>query len=179
MRTINEIATWFKENNILALNDDLRVKVLSLYTKVAYTVSNKELLCEELNLEDNDLNIGITDMKVSAEFDREELQILNTMNHVYGCDELKYLILPLTGIKTPNLKEITECLKDDILFDLESFQNYSFNEYVLLLGDNVFFVDDKTVLTEEEKERLSLYNDPEQDSFVVFRNEADGMLVVY
>ena len=46
MCTINEIATWFKENNILALNDDLRVKVLSLYTKVAYTVSNKELLCE-------------------------------------------------------------------------------------------------------------------------------------
>ena len=27
MRTINEIATWYKENNILADNDLLRIKV--------------------------------------------------------------------------------------------------------------------------------------------------------
>ena len=33
MRTINEVATWFKENNLLASNDDLRVKVLSLMQK--------------------------------------------------------------------------------------------------------------------------------------------------
>ena len=33
MRTINEVATWFKENNLLASNDDLRVKVLTTNSK--------------------------------------------------------------------------------------------------------------------------------------------------
>ena len=42
MRTINDIATWFKENNLLAKKDELRIKLLSLYTKVAYTISEKE-----------------------------------------------------------------------------------------------------------------------------------------
>ena len=55
MRTINEVATWFKENNLLASNDDLRVKVLSLYTKAAYTISNKELKCR-CSLELSDRN---------------------------------------------------------------------------------------------------------------------------
>lgn len=179
MRTINEVATWFKENNLLASNDDLRVKVLSLYAKAAYTISNKELKCSELSFEKQDMNLGITDMSTYVDFPADELQILNTINHVYGYEELKYLILHLTHIQNVNIENITSYLKDELVSNLEGYQYYDFDEYVLLLGNNVFFVNNNTVLTDEEKERLKGYNKPDQDSFVVFRNEENGKLVVY
>lgn len=179
MRTINEIATWYKENNLLAANDTLRVKVLSLYTKAAYTLSGKDLKCSELNFENNDLNLGITDMSSYADFPADELQILKTINHVYGYEELKYLILDLTHIQNVNIENVTNYLKDRLLHDLESFEHYEFEEYVLLLGNNVFFINNDTILSEEEKEFLAGYNKSEQDSFVVFRDENNGKLVVY
>ena len=179
MRTINEVATWFKDNNILAEKDELRIKILSLYTKVAYTISNIELKCTELNFENNDLNFGITDTKIYTEFSNEELQILKTINHVYGYEDLKYLILDLTHIQNINIENVTNYLRERITSDLEGFKYYDFEEYVLLLGNNVFFINNNTTLTDEEKERLRTYNKPEQDSFVVFRDDSDGKLVVY
>lgn len=179
MRTINEIATWFKENNLLAKQDELRIKLLSLYTKVAYTISNLDLKCSELNFENNNINLGITNYETYADFSNEELQILNTINHVYGYEDLKYLVLDLTHIQNINIENVTNYLKDRITSDLEGFKYYDFEEYVLLLGNNVFFVNNNTTLTEDEKERLRAYNKPEQDSFVVFRNEESGKLVVY
>lgn len=179
MRTINDIATWFKENNLLAKKDELRIKLLSLYTKVAYTISEKELKCSELNFENNDLNIGITDYESYAEFDNDELQILNTINHVYGYEDLKYLVLDLTHIQNINIENVTNYLKDRISSDLEGFKYYNFEEYVVLLGNNVFFVNNNTKLTDEETEYLRALSKPEQDSFVVFRNEDSGKLVVY
>lgn len=179
MRTINEIATWFKNNNILAKKDNLRVKILSLYTKVAYTISSKELKCSELNFENGDINIGITDTEVYADFPADELQILKTINHVYGYEELKYLILDLTHIQNVNIENVTNYLKERITSDLEGFQYYDFEEYVLLLGNNVFFVNNNVKLTDEEKQSLRTYNKEEQDSFIVLRDEQTGKLVVY
>ena len=179
MRTINEVATWFKENNLLAKQDQLRIKILSLYTKVAYTISEKELKCSELNFENNDINLGITDYASYADFDNEELQILNTINHVYGYEDLKYLVLDLTHIQNINIENVTNYLKDRISSDLEGFKYYNFEEYVLLLGNNVFFINNNTKLTEEETNYLRNLNKPEQDSFIVFRNEESGKLVVY
>lgn len=179
MRTINEIATWYKENNLLAENDLLRIKVLSLYTKAAYTILNIDLKCSELSFENNDLNLGITDTSSPTTFSEAELHILKTINHVYGYEDLKYLILDLTHIQNINIENVTNYLKDRLISDIEAFASYDFNEYVLLFGNNVFFVNNNTILTEEEKEQLSLYNKPEQDSFVVFRNEQTGKLVIY
>lgn len=179
MRTINEIATWYKENNILADKDLLRIKVLSLYTKAAYTLLNIDLKCSELNFENNDLNLGITDTSSPATFNKTELQILKTINHVYGYEDLKYLILDLTHIQNINIENVTYYLKDRLASDIEAFASYDFNEYVLLFGNNVFFVNNNTILTEEEQETLSKYNKQEQDSFVVFRDEYTGKLVIY
>ena len=179
MRTINEIATWYKENNILANKDLLRNKVLSLYTKAAYTILNIDLKCSELNFENNDLNLGITDTSSPATFNKTELQILKTINHVYGYEDLKYLILDLTHIQNINIENVTYYLKDRLASDIEAFASYDFNEYVLLFGNNVFFVNNNTILTEEEQETLSKYNKQEQDSFVVFRDEYTGKLVIY
>lgn len=179
MRTINEVATWYKENNILAKSDDLRVKVLSLYAKVAYNISGLELKCTELNFEHKDFNFGITDTSSYTNFPAEELQILKTINHVYGYEELKYLILDLTHIQNVNIENITSYLKERIASDLEGYQYYEFDEYVLLLGNNVFFVNNNTKLTEEEVNHLRTYNKEEQDSFIVFRDETNGKLVVY
>lgn len=179
MRNINEIATWFKENNILATTDFLRVKVLSLYTKVAYTLLNKELKCSELNFENNDFNFGITDTNSYTEFDDDEIQILKTINHIYGYEELKYLILDLTHIQNINIANVTNYLQERIEKDLEDFKYYPFDEYVLLLGNNVFFINNNTTLTEDEKNSLLSYSKKEQDSFVVFRDEETGKLVVY
>ena len=79
---------WFKLSiHILGTG----VKVLSLYAKAAYTISNKELKCSELSFEKQDMNLGITDMSTYTDFPADELQILNTINHVYGYEELKYL----------------------------------------------------------------------------------------
>lgn len=179
MRNINEIATWFKENNLLAENDFLRVKVLSLYTKVAYTLLNKELKCSELNFENNDFNLGITDTNSYTEFADDEIQILKTINHVYGYEELKYLILDLTHIQNINIENVTNYLQERIEKDLEDFKYYPFDEYVLLLGNNVFFINNDTKLTEDEKNSLLSYNKKEQDSFVVFRDKETGKLVIY
>ena len=118
-------------------------------------------------------------MSTYVEFPADELQILNTINHVYGYEELKYLILHITHIQNVNIENITSYLKDELVSNLEGYQYYDFDEYVLLLGNNVFFVNNNTVLTDEEKERLKGYNKPDQDSFVVFRNEGNGKLVVY
>ena len=131
MRTINEVATWFKDNNILADKDELRIKILSLYTKVAYTISNIELKCTELNFENNDLNFGITDTKSYTEFSNEELQILKTINHVYGYEDLKYLILDLTHSQNINNENVTNHLRERIKSDLE----------VLCEGHKKWFVD--------------------------------------
>lgn len=179
MRTINEVATWFKENNILAKEDDLRIKVLSLYAKAAYTISGKELKCSELSFEKQDINLGITSTEEYVDFPADELQILNTINHVYGYEELKYLILHLTHIKNVNIENVTNYLKADLESDLEGYQYYDFDEYVLLIGSNVFFVNNNTILTDEEKESLKLYNRQDQDSYIVFRDEDSGKLVVY
>ena len=120
-----------------------------------------------------------TDYESYAEFDNDELQILNTINHVYGYEDLKYLVLDLTHIQNINIENVTNYLKDRISSDLEGFKYYNFEEYVVLLGNNVFFVNNNTKLTDEETEYLRALSKPEQDSFVVFRNEDSGKLVVY
>lgn len=179
MRNINEVATWFKQNNILAKDDDLRVKVLSLYTKFAYNISNLDLKCTELTFNDNNFNLGITNTNEKQDFSKEELQIIKTINHVYGYEEVKYLILSLTHVQNCNIENLTNYFHDEIKDHLEGHQYYDFNEYVELLGNNVFFVNNNTTLTEEEKERLSKYNRPDQEHFIVFRDTTNGKLVVY
>lgn len=179
MRNINEVATWFKQNNILAHNDDLRVKLLSLYTKFAYNIENIELQCTELNFQNNDFNIGITDTNTETILSKEELQIIKTINHVYGYEETKYLILALTHAQNCNIENLTNYFRDEIKSHLEGHKLYDFNEYVELLGKNVFFVHNNTTLTEEEKKRLSKYNRPDQNHFIVFRDDTSRKLVVY
>ena len=110
---------------------------------------------------------------------KTELQILKTINHVYGYEDLKYLVLDLTHIQNINIENVTNYLKDRISSDLEGFKYYNFEEYVLLLGNNVFFINNNTKLTEEETNYLRNLNKPEQDSFIVFRDEESGKLVVY
>ena len=92
---------------------------------------------------------------------------------------MKYLILDLTHIQNINIENVTNYLQERIEKDLEDFKYYPFDEYVLLLGNNVFFINNDTKLTEDEKNSLLSYNKKEQDSFVVFRDKETGKLVVY
>lgn len=179
MRTINEIATWYKNNNILAKNDDLRIKVLSLYTKFAYNIKGLDLECSELSFQDKDFNIGITSTNEETTFEKDELQIIKTINHVYGYEEVKYLILALTHVQNCNIENLTNYFHDEILDHLEGHELYDFNEYVELLGENVFFINNDTNLTDEERENLATYKRPDQDHFIVFRDNQSGKLVVY
>ncbi len=179
MHTINEVATWFKENNILAAKDQNRIITLSLYTKIAFKLCNKDLKCTEISFANGSFNIGITNTDTPGNWSSDELQIIETINHCYGYENLKYLFLKLAKVKNCNIENITNYLKDDILDALESYKDYTFNEYVLIFNDNIFFINKNTILTDAEKELLSTYDNADQNSYIVFRDENNGKLVVY
>ena len=176
MRSISEIANWYKNNNILS--DEIRINILSLYTIVAYKISNIDIEYNEITFSKDSFDIGIESINNDIIFSKEELQILKTINHVYGYEDIKYLLKHLSYIENPTIDNIIKFLYKEIKEYLEGFIYYDFDEYDLLLGNNVFFVKTDTTLSEEEKIELSCYDFQDQDSFLVFRND-DGKLVVY
>lgn len=177
MRTINEIASWYKKNNLLAQNDLNRCKVLSIYTLVAYKIKNIEVQYEEMTYQNNDFNFGITNYEESAEFNEEETRILNTINRTYGYIPLEYLYSELS-YAGQKIDEIVSFLRTDINEELEGNAYYDFNEYVLLGKNNVYFVNNNTNLTEEEKTRLiDKKSNDDQTLYTVFRDENDKLVV--
>lgn len=179
MRTINEIASWYKKNNSLAKDDLLRIKVLSIYTLVAYKIKNIQVSYEEIVYNGKEFNLGITSCEEDSTFDETETKILNTINRVYGYVRLDYLFSELSyaGI---TINEICESLKESITNDLEMYENHDFHEHAIVTNNLVFFVNDHTNLTNEEIELL-MNQKPYDDQviFTVYRDEENGKLVVY
>lgn len=176
MRSISEIANWFKKNNML--KDDIRIKLLCLHTIVAYKISNIDLEYEEIKFSKDSFDIGIRDIDTKSMFNDKELRILNTINHVYGYEDIECLLKHLSNVLEPSIDNIINYLYEEIEKHLDGFKYYDFDEYVLLLGNNVFFIKNNTILTEDEKDTLSKYDLADQDSFIVFR-DTNNKLVVY
>ena len=183
MRDINEISSWYKKNNELCRNDQLKIKFLCLYTIVAYSVKNIELEYKELvvDFEKKDFNFGITEYDRDTTFSEEEIHILKTINRLYGYFENKDLLYHLS-LNSNSISDIINHLKKEITEDLGSYKFYKFNEYVLITKKYIFFIDNNTNLTDEEVKYLKeyQYKGPEdQTQFTVFRSVSSGALVIY
>ena len=99
-------------------------------------------------------------MNVILDMDKLSDVTLASIARDYGYEDLKYLVLDLTHIQNINIENVTNYLKDRISSDLEGFKYYNFEEYVVLLGNNVFFVNNNTKLTDEETEYLRALSKP-------------------
>lgn len=178
MRNINEIATWFKINNKLSY-DENRVKLLSLYAKIAFTITGNYVRCTELSFEGNTFNIGITSTNEELDFTNEELQILKTINKIFGYEKLSTLFANISYVQNYTIENITAYLKNDLTSILEQYSKYSFNENILFINDKIFFVDKKVILTEEEQKLLDNCKNSNQPTFSVYRDISTRKLVIY
>lgn len=177
MRTINEIASWYKKYNKLS-NEKLRVEMLSLYTIVAFKTQGLEIEHGKLKIDSVSIELGITNKDLDPIFNELETRILNTINRVYGYLKVSTLLYSLAFVE-PTIEKITDYLYDEIKNDIDNHKNFDFNEYVILSNNNVFFVGNDTKLTDEELEHLNTYQALEQNQFTVFRNPDTGKLVIY
>lgn len=179
MHTINEIASWFKKNNELASSDELRTKVLSLYSLVAFKTSNINVEYEELTYQDNNFNLGITSYDENPIFNEQENKILQIINRVYGYIRLDNLFMELS-YAGKTIEEISKFLKESIKEDLEMYENHDFNETVLVTDKLVFFINNDTQLTDDEIMHLKEKQPyDEQTLFSVYRDEETNKLVIY
>ena len=184
MRHINEVASWFNKNNILKKNekeDNLRINLLCLYTKVAYTIKGLELECDEISFDEKlNINIGITNLNLETEFTAEELRILKTINREYGYLKITDLLFDFSIIDDKLChKVICEKLKNDIEDHLEGYESYNFDEKTIIIKKNVFFVNKEVEVTEKLIEELSNYYLEGQYIFNVFKGSTEEGLLIY
>jgi len=184
MRHINEVASWFNKNNILKKNekeDNLRINLLCLYTKVAYTIKGLELECDEISFDEKlNINIGITNLNLETEFTTEELRILKTINREYGYLTMGDLLYRLKNIEgTLNYKNITSHLKNNITETLIGYERYKFNEKVVIVNNRVFFIDNEIIITDEIMKRIKKYSFEDQYIFTVYKSDDIEGLTIY
>ncbi len=197
---INEVATWFYQNNERVKNDetDVLIKLLCLCAKTAFLVEDDIKMGPlKLQMLNNNTEVkvmmDITKATDDYQFTDKQLQILKTINRNYGYDDITDLLNNICAqdFFTNNLSrlehgEVVEITDEELESTfginvrrvLDNYKNYDFKEDVMIIGSNTFFVKKNTNLTEEEKSMLKNKSSFEQNQFDVFRNE-DGVLVIY
>ena len=183
MRHINEVASWFNKNNILKKNEkenNLRINLLCLYTKVAYMINNIELECENVQFSNEKIYMGISNIELDVEFEDQELRILKIINREFGYLNMQDLLYPIMSFDEKSTYEnLYNHLKKDITDSLEGYKMFKFNENVIIVNNKVFYVNNQIEITDELIEIFRNHTFEDQYIFTVYESDDIEGPIIY
>lgn len=184
MINVNQIASWFTQNNIRLSNTkfDNHLLFMCLLAKVALHIKNIEISSGKITYENGYLNFSeYLDKNAEFDFNEKETHILRSINKYYGYytfDELlcNYWIEDfLMNICSENtiLTDVMvyASLTPTVSRALQFYQHSNLDEYVIVEEDRTFFVEKGVELTEEEEQEVRKFKHSDQKLFNVFRDE--------
>lgn len=197
---INEIATWFYDNNEKVRNDktEVLVNMLCLFAKTAFLYQRMEdlspLKIQIFDSKNVKIDMGIKEGTNEHTLNSEEINLLNSVNRYFGYTPILNLLniiceTDFFRINESKAKENEVIIDNDLILEsftetitdmLKTYKDYDFSkEDILVIGDNTFFVEKDAKLTNKEIESLKTYQRDDQNQFDVFRNPNGEGLVIY
>jgi len=173
MLHVNDIASWYA----LFHEDRLKIHLLTLLALICFKSYDYDICYEEFTFDEEGFNFGITDYNIKLSYTHQEIYILKLIQHLYGYYSTQRILDYVASKKASTIKQICTAFKFEMISDYESFASYDFNEYVIVKNEIIFYIQIGTILSDRELSDLSNYQD--QESYVVYRNETTGKLVIY